>query len=133
MRVISMQFAVMVVLDQHLVQFMTCLLPLTQDQTPTPTQTLVSPTTSHMVTLTEKPPHAPCLAGATSSPHPRWKHFTSINTPLTLLLKVTNFIKNLRHTANVLINAYALFQALMSNSRIGQIRISQKAKQPNLK
>ena len=71
-----MQFTVIVVGDQYLVRVMTCALPDTLDQISTPAQILVTPTTPHMVTLTEKPTHAPCLAGATSSPHPKWKYFT---------------------------------------------------------
>ena len=71
-----MQFTVIVVMDQHLVEVMTCRLPVMQDQTPTPTQILVAPTTSHMVTLMEKPTHDPCLVGATILPHQMWKYFT---------------------------------------------------------
>ena len=71
-----MQSGVLVVMDQHLVGAMTCTLPVTQDQTPTPTHILVIPTTSHMVTLTEEPTHAPSLAGASTSPHQKWKYFT---------------------------------------------------------
>ena len=76
MRMIGMQFTVKVVMDQHLVEVMTCTLPVTQDQTPTPTQILVTPTTPHMVTFTEKPTQSPCLAGAATSPHQKWKYFT---------------------------------------------------------
>ena len=64
-----MQFTVVVVMDQYLVEVMTCTLTFGQDQTHSPTYFLVSPTTSHMVTLTEKPTHTPCLAGAPTSPH----------------------------------------------------------------
>ena len=76
MRLNSVQLTVLVVGDQHLVMVMTCTLPVAQDQTPTPPLILVTPTTSHMVTLTKKPTHNPCLAGATASPHLRWKYFT---------------------------------------------------------
>ena len=72
-----MQSGVLVVMDQHLAGVMTCTLLVTQDQTPNPTRhILVPPTTSHMVTLTEKPTQALSLAGATTSPHQKWKYFT---------------------------------------------------------
>ena len=71
-----MQSSVILVMDQHLVGVMTCTLPVTQDQSSTPTHVLVAPTISHMVTLTEKPTQALSLAGATTSPHQKWKYFT---------------------------------------------------------
>ena len=70
------QFTVIVVMDQHLVMVITCTSPITRDQTPTPTQILVTPTTSHLVTLPVKPTHAPYWVGATDSPHQKWRYFT---------------------------------------------------------
>ena len=70
-----MKLSVIVVKDQYLVGVGTCTLAVTRDQTPTPSQNLVPPTTSHMVTFTEEPTQNPCLAGVSGSLHQKWKYF----------------------------------------------------------
>ena len=81
-RMIGLQFTVLVGTDQHLVVVMTCTLPTMPGQMLIPTQTLVTHTKHHKGTPTAQQTHHLSSQGSSSSLHQKLRFYTSSRTVL---------------------------------------------------